>query len=423
MSINQDLWSAKLPNGDVRSGTLEQLNEAFRSGYLGESTLVRPARSDTWTKLADVLAGVAPGGAPTAAPAQPVPAPPVPASPADAGDAATAAPAQPVPTPTVPAPAANAGGVPTAAPAQPVPAPTVPSPAADARSASARINVRPELWQVRLANGEVGSGTYQQLEEAFDAGHLSEETFVLAAGTREWVRLGAIMLRDEPQPDVLVPSAPPQRPSAEAQPVASPAATAAATTPAQTRGHDELWQVRLADGQVRSGTRQQLEEAFIAGHLDENALVLAAGASEWATLGSLAGRDLSAPLPAPVASAEASSVEAQPGSPDAAPSPAAATASDDAEVGTPALDATPTGPAEDEKTDSQIAGGDDSLWEVKLTGKQLATAFHTGLLDDDALVLAAGTEQWRTLGDVRAAQSLPSRVPPAAKSSASALSS
>src|SRR5580693_3214001 len=115
MSINQDLWSAKLPNGDVRSGTLEQLNEAFRSGYLGESTLVRPARSDTWTKLADVLAGVAPGGAPTAAPAQPVPAPPVPASAAGARDAATAAPAQPVPTPTVPAPAANAGGAPTAA--------------------------------------------------------------------------------------------------------------------------------------------------------------------------------------------------------------------------------------------------------------------------------------------------------------------
>jgi hypothetical protein len=320
---------------------------------------------------------------------------------------------------SVAAPAAEAAG---AAAAAPPPSASVPAPAADARSASARINVRPELWQVRLANGEVGSGTYQQLEEAFDAGHLSEEVFVLAAGKREWVRLGTIMRRDEPQPDVLVPSAPPQRPSSVGQPVASPATTAT-TTPAPTHGNDELWQVRLADGQVRSGTRQQLEEAVSAGHLDESALVLAAGASEWVTLGSLAGRDLSAPVPAPVASAEPSSVEAQPLSPDAAPPQAAVTAFDDVVAAPPARDAAPPVPAEDEKTDSQIVGGGDTLWEVKLTGKQLAEAFHSGLLDDDALVLASGTEQWRTLGDVRAAQSLPSRVPPAAKSSASALSS
>src|SRR5580693_6512264 len=112
MSINQDLWSAKLPNGDVRSGTLEQLNEAFRAGYLGESTLVRAARSDTWTKLADVLAGVAAGGAATAAP------PPhasVPAPAAEAAGAATAAPPPP-PHASVPAPAAEAAGAAIAAP-------------------------------------------------------------------------------------------------------------------------------------------------------------------------------------------------------------------------------------------------------------------------------------------------------------------
>jgi len=40
MTINDDLWAARLPNGDIRSGTLEQLDEAFRAGHLSESTLV-----------------------------------------------------------------------------------------------------------------------------------------------------------------------------------------------------------------------------------------------------------------------------------------------------------------------------------------------------------------------------------------------
>src|SRR5215467_9758975 len=45
MSINEGLWSAKLPNGDVRSGTLQQLSEAFRAGHIAETTLVCAAGS------------------------------------------------------------------------------------------------------------------------------------------------------------------------------------------------------------------------------------------------------------------------------------------------------------------------------------------------------------------------------------------
>jgi len=38
---------------------------------------------------------------------------------------------------------------------------------------------------------------------------------------------------------------------------------------------------------------------------------------------------------------------------------------------------------------------------VKVTLKQLEEAFHARLLDDDTQVLAAGTNEWISLGDVR----------------------
>jgi hypothetical protein len=79
MSENE-IWQIKLPNGDVRSGTLEQLDEAFSQGAITETTLVRREGTDAWITLAEA-AGIeaAPPTEPaaaTAAPTMPPSAPP-----------------------------------------------------------------------------------------------------------------------------------------------------------------------------------------------------------------------------------------------------------------------------------------------------------------------------------------------------------
>lgn len=54
---------------------------------------------------------------------------------------------------------------------------------------------------------------------------------------------------------------------------------------------EELWYVKLANGDVHRVTIDQLDGAFQAGHIDESTMVLAAGASQWTTLGEVAGLD------------------------------------------------------------------------------------------------------------------------------------
>jgi hypothetical protein len=54
---------------------------------------------------------------------------------------------------------------------------------------------------------------------------------------------------------------------------------------------EELWYVKLANGDVHRVTLDQLDGAFQAGHIDESTMVLAAGASTWTKLGDLAGID------------------------------------------------------------------------------------------------------------------------------------
>ena len=64
---------------------------------------------------------------------------------------------------------------------------------------------------------------------------------------------------------------------------------------------EELWYVKLPNGDVHRVTIDQLDGAFQAGHVDENTMVLAAGASQWTKLGDIAGLDEeSAPDPQPV---------------------------------------------------------------------------------------------------------------------------
>ncbi|HEX3772541.1 MAG TPA: hypothetical protein VHV30_16800 [Polyangiaceae bacterium] len=52
---------------------------------------------------------------------------------------------------------------------------------------------------------------------------------------------------------------------------------------------EELWYVKLANGDVHRVTLDQLDSAFQGGHIDESTMVLAAGATQWTKLGDLAG--------------------------------------------------------------------------------------------------------------------------------------
>lgn len=58
-----------------------------------------------------------------------------------------------------------------------------------------------ELWFVKLPNGDVHHVTVDQLDTAFEAGHIDVNTLVLADGSSEWTRLGeAAGLDEEPAP-------------------------------------------------------------------------------------------------------------------------------------------------------------------------------------------------------------------------------
>jgi hypothetical protein len=63
-------------------------------------------------------------------------------------------------------------------------------------------------------------------------------------------------------------------------------------------GDENLWYVKTDDGDVHRVTLDQLDEAFQAGRIDENVMVLAAGAQKWAKLSALAGLDEPAPAAA-----------------------------------------------------------------------------------------------------------------------------
>jgi hypothetical protein len=65
-------------------------------------------------------------------------------------------------------------------------------------------------------------------------------------------------------------------------------------------GDENLWYVKTGDGDVHRVTLDQLDEAFQAGRIDENVMVLGGTATRWTKLGQLAGLD--EPPAAPVAS-------------------------------------------------------------------------------------------------------------------------
>jgi hypothetical protein len=55
-----------------------------------------------------------------------------------------------------------------------------------------------ELWYVKTADGDVDRMTLDQLDEAFNAGHIDENVTVLPAGQNNWVRLGVLLGLDQP---------------------------------------------------------------------------------------------------------------------------------------------------------------------------------------------------------------------------------
>ena len=68
-----------------------------------------------------------------------------------------------------------------------------------------------DSWYVKLADGDVHRVTLNQLDEAFQAGHIDAETMVLAAGESQWTKLGALAGIDEE--DVPIEAEPSQGPT------------------------------------------------------------------------------------------------------------------------------------------------------------------------------------------------------------------
>jgi hypothetical protein len=61
------------------------------------------------------------------------------------------------------------------------------------------------LWYVKLPDGDVEPLTLDELDEAFQAGHVSAHTMVLAAGSTQWARLGELAGLDQPPPQRMAP--------------------------------------------------------------------------------------------------------------------------------------------------------------------------------------------------------------------------
>lgn len=75
-----------------------------------------------------------------------------------------------------------------------------------------------DLWYVKTADGDVNRVTLDQLDEAFNAGHIDENVMVLPAGEATWVKLGVLLGMDQPAAAPSAPVALPPTPTAFALP-------------------------------------------------------------------------------------------------------------------------------------------------------------------------------------------------------------
>src|SRR5260370_1235493 len=110
-----------------------------------------------------------------------------------------------------------------------------------------------DSWYGKLADGEVHRVTLDQLDQAFQAGHVDEETLVLAAGATQWTKLGELAGLDEP-PAVQV--VPPRAAVAPAPYTPTPAPYLAAPSPYVPATHSfRPVSVDLSDVDMGFGTR------------------------------------------------------------------------------------------------------------------------------------------------------------------------
>jgi hypothetical protein len=110
-------------------------------------------------------------------------------------------------------------------------------------------------------------------------------------------------------------------------------------------------------------------------------MVLAAGAVEWTPL-SVA---IAPPTPAQ----------------QIAPPAELAPADTETPLAPDTLDSLPGGNPGEETPVTKAADGAEPLWQIQLPERQLEAAFEAGLVGDDALVRAVGTDRWVRFGDVR----------------------
>ncbi len=89
-----------------------------------------------------------------------------------------------------------------------------------------------DLWYVKLPNGDVHRATLDQIEQAFEAGHVDGKTMVLATGETEWKTLGELAGLDD-QPAEATPAAPPVQARVPVQSVTPTPAFATSYAPPQ----------------------------------------------------------------------------------------------------------------------------------------------------------------------------------------------
>jgi|HubBroStandDraft_1064217.scaffolds.fasta_scaffold73230_2 hypothetical protein len=102
------------------------------------------------------------------------------------------------------------------------------------------MNDSGETWYVKLANGDVHHVTIDQLDWAFEQGHIDANTLVLSEEATGWSRLGDVAGLDEAPPTSVAPAAAPAvtaaaAPLASAPPAPTPTPVAAPVyTPSPT---------------------------------------------------------------------------------------------------------------------------------------------------------------------------------------------
>jgi hypothetical protein len=74
-----------------------------------------------------------------------------------------------------------------------------------------RMSTSGDHWYVKLSDGDVHRVTLDQLDEAFQAGHIDGETMVLASGATQWTKLGALAGIDDAEEVEPIESAAPVR--------------------------------------------------------------------------------------------------------------------------------------------------------------------------------------------------------------------